>query len=281
MSGSGIAVTADGSVWLTGSDESPPTAPYMFEASGAKLTGSVPLPGVPAGTTVGPNGALWFADTTNDDADWIHPDTGDITGYPVNAGRPGAITTASDGNLWIGTTLPALVRMSVAGQTTPIPEIAVPPAANNAIVAGPDDAVWYISGTSLYRQDLTAGLSVYPVPVAHGGPVSLTIGSDSNVWVLTHAMYVYDRQRIITANPPAITFHNGQRVSVTISEVGYAGTFIAHTINNGCVITPFRPAKTFKVRPPYVGTSCIVYFTDRKKVGTVYVYANDASPRRR
>jgi virginiamycin B lyase len=97
----------------------------------------------PAGITVGPDGALWFPESSNVIGKIGRMTTaGALTEFAISAPAHG-ITTGPDGALWFTqTNSNTIVRMTTLGQTT---ELALPtsPAGPGEITLGPDGALWF------------------------------------------------------------------------------------------------------------------------------------------
>ncbi len=114
--------------------------------------------------------------------------TGDISQFaiPTAAGRPSAITTGPDGNLWFTEdTTPGpddnIGRLTPAGVFT---AFSVPNSVPTGITAGPDGNLWFTeNNTDKIGVMTTAGaLTEYSVPTSGSGLSGITAGPDGNPW---------------------------------------------------------------------------------------------------
>jgi virginiamycin B lyase len=96
-----------------------------------------------------------------------------------------AITTGSDGNLWLGVqTLTGgnVVRVTPLGQITEFP---LPDVAGNVldITAGPDGALWFTEESANQIGRITTSGVLTEYALAPGsGPVGITVGRDRAIW---------------------------------------------------------------------------------------------------
>jgi hypothetical protein len=152
--------------------------------------------------TVGPDGNLWFTETTqiaqNRDSTGVGRITpsGAVTEFPLPSGASSyfAPTVGPDGNLWFPLTT-GIGRITPAGAITvfPSPSISV----GSALTVGPDGNLWFTGGTSagpegtiaVGRTTFSGAVTVFPiVPVdvvpPHGssGASALVVGPDKNLY---------------------------------------------------------------------------------------------------
>ncbi len=138
---------------------------------------------MPNGITVGPDGAIWFADFGGQigriDA------SGAITGFSTQS-QPSKIALGLDGNLWFTDWRADIVsRMTPSGVVS---QFAIPTAnaSVSAIAAGPDGNVWFTeSGPNPNRigRITPAGvITEYTIPTTSAKLAGLTAGPDGNVW---------------------------------------------------------------------------------------------------
>ncbi len=201
----GVAVGADGSIWVTGTGVT--TGQVTRLGLDGVVTGRFPVQAGSlylAGIVGGPDGSLWFT-AANPYAGMPGglmgvggvgriTVAGSVSEYrlPVNAGATGIIA-GPDGTMWFiwdG----ALGRATLQGTLSRIQmqPSAVGPLA--ALTLGPSGNVWFtvpavLSGTIL---DDTVGyiglitpagvVSQYAVPTAHAYPFDITAGPDGNLW---------------------------------------------------------------------------------------------------
>jgi streptogramin lyase len=149
---------------------------------------SVPtLNSVPAGITAGPDGNLWFTETSTstfrgDQIARITPD-GQITEFatPTPYGQPTFITAGPDGNLWYSEN-----AMNQIGRVTPdgqFSEFPLPtPGGSVGITAGPDGNVWFIHGNNIAQITPDGNVTEFPIPTPNSLPSGITTGPDGNLW---------------------------------------------------------------------------------------------------
>jgi len=137
--------------------------------------------------TVGPDGALWFTETSSGAIGRVDV-TGHVTSYPVSpsAGVPVAITSGPDGNLWF--TLGGGSQQGI-GRITPAGAISVFPFGKAFdteldITAGPDGNLWFTDfDNNMVGKVTTQGVvTEYPIPNI-GAPIGITLGPDKKLWI--------------------------------------------------------------------------------------------------
>jgi len=153
------------------------------------------------GITAGPDGALWFTETSNRIG---RIDTsGVITGFAVPScncalGLTG-IASGSDGALWFASGT-HVARITTAGAVT---EYAVPGAQQIVgITAGPDEALWFTDGVSAFVGRITtAGVITEFTVSSHSSNniQNITTGPDGALWFTENAGATYSIGRITTA----------------------------------------------------------------------------------
>ncbi len=119
----------------------------------------------PEGITAGPDGNLWFTESTTNVAEITT--RGVVTEYPVPAdnGDPVDIAAGPDGNLWYTLAdVPAVARITTRGRTT---EFRLPSIGSDldGIAAGADGNLWFTAGSqALICRITTHGvMTEYPV----------------------------------------------------------------------------------------------------------------------
>jgi streptogramin lyase len=145
----------------------------------------------PNNITVGPDGAMWFAESGAASFGRI-PATGtspvatDVA-LPTTNGtpQPEGIAAGPDGNLWwadcggtstVGNVTTAGVGTSYTTQSNAYPK---------NIVQGPDGAMWFTEcGASSIGRITTEGVMTPAIPslTANSYPVGIVVGSDGNLW---------------------------------------------------------------------------------------------------
>jgi uncharacterized repeat protein (TIGR01451 family) len=131
----------------------------------------------PQGIAGGPDGNVWFVETTAARVGKITP-AGVITEFPT-AGQPVGIALGSDGNLWYTDNTGQRI-----GRVTPAGVITLFPAPSNSdpygIAAGPDGNLWYTGRSNKIGKVTTAGvITEFP---AGGAPNGIVAGPDGNLW---------------------------------------------------------------------------------------------------
>jgi streptogramin lyase len=140
---------------------------------------------LPQGVTVGPDGAVWFAERTANAIGRLASD-GTFTEFPLPSlsAQPFSIAAGPDGNLWFTERSGNRIgRLTPAGTIT---EFAVPTAASlpAGIAAGPDGAMWFAeqSSSRIGRITMEGAISEFVTPTARGGPYGITLGPDGAMW---------------------------------------------------------------------------------------------------
>jgi len=149
-------------------------------------------PSGPNGIRVGPDGALWFAESSSKGGfSEIGRITtaGAITEYPLpTVGGPELITAGPDGALWFTKAYTNQIgRITTTGM---IEEYSLPRATHYAesyptgIVAGPDGALWFaeLFGNAIGRITTSGFILEYALPTPNSGPNGITVGPDGNLW---------------------------------------------------------------------------------------------------
>jgi virginiamycin B lyase len=172
---SGIVRGTDGGIWAAGG---------ALVRIG--ITGDIHYVRIPgdaqAGITVGPDGALWYADTGQVPGVGRYLPGQQVTPLPVPGLRdPDAIAAGTDGALWV--TDPQahrLARVALDGGTRVLHTGRVAP---GEIAVGADGALWIsdVSGPRILRVDASGALRVFRLPGA-GDVLAMTRGPDGAVW---------------------------------------------------------------------------------------------------
>ncbi len=164
-----------------------------FTPSGVETTFPIPTRIAAAqGITAGPDGALWFTEYNGGNIGRITT-AGVITEYPVTpppgqfVSEPLGITSGSDGALWfIDAGGKAIGRITTTGAITEFPQTFGGNANGMAIVAGPDGAIYFGTGSATLGR-ITAKGTVQTFPIARFVRTAsefskLTIGPDGSIW---------------------------------------------------------------------------------------------------
>jgi virginiamycin B lyase len=141
-----------------------------------------------AGTTVGPDGNVWFTEQFANQIGVI-TSTGVITEFPIPTTNsfPSGIAAGPDGNLWFFEANPGKIgRITTAGVVTEFP---TPHGAGNGfqgagITAGSDGALWFTEATAamIGRISLSGTVTEFPTPTANSSPVGIAAGPDGALW---------------------------------------------------------------------------------------------------
>ena len=135
--------------------------------------------------TAGPDGNLWFAESSANKIGRITP-TGAITEFPIPTSGSGAfgITAGPDGNLWFVES-----NANQIGQITPsgvVTEFSIPTGGSgpNGIAAGPDGNLWFTEyNTGQIGRITPAGVvAEFATTDSGSGPLLITSGPDGNMW---------------------------------------------------------------------------------------------------
>jgi virginiamycin B lyase len=144
----------------------------------------------PYGITVGPDGALWFAES-HGTANKIARITtaGVVTNeftIPTATSVPQFIVTGPDNNLWFTENLGFKIgRMTTAGvfNEYPIPTGLSFPV---GITAGPDGALWFTesgaNANNIGRITTLGAITEYPIPTQSSSPQLIAPGPDGALW---------------------------------------------------------------------------------------------------
>jgi virginiamycin B lyase len=153
---------------------------------------SANVSGLPLGIAVGPDGNIWFTESSSDQIGRMTP-AGVITEFqvptpvpPDSSGTPGIgpneIAAGPDGNLWFTETSSNKIgRISLSGK---ISEYALPAGSSNpyAITTGSDGNLWFTeSGNQIGSISPSGKISEYALPKGRSAE-GITAGPDGNLW---------------------------------------------------------------------------------------------------
>jgi virginiamycin B lyase len=185
-----------------------------------------------AAITAGPDGALWFTETTGNKIGRIATN-GTITEYPlpVANSRPMGITAGPDGALWFTEDGPPKIgRITTAGNIVEYPVTVDDPFFGGnlaAIVTGSDGALWFTEtdfvepgGPDTYvgRITIAGALSKFPVlggGISAGELGGITSAPDGALWFTAG----FERIGRITTSDASTLYDTGADVSVVGSIV--------------------------------------------------------------
>ena len=187
----GLCAGPDGNVWFTEANAigkiTPAGSVTLFPYSGSAASS----------ITRGADGNLYFTEYGGKIGKITQQ--GVITEYPLAADdTPFAVTLGPDGNVWYATFSDA-TRGSI-GKITPAGVISEYPLPYNqavpvSITAGPDDNLWYtrsgcfacsphIPGQTVGKITVDGVATEYSTPTYVSDPVSITSGSDGDLWAV-------------------------------------------------------------------------------------------------
>src|SRR5262245_20941450 len=135
-----------------------------------------PLNTTPFFITAGSDGNIWYADPQANAVGCMTP-TGEFSksfSLAASGFMVSEIASGPDGNLWLTTNGPNIVRMTTAGDVTEFP-MTTPDAGPHGFISGPDGNVWFCESLPQIGQITPQGvitefpLSVYPRTLASGG----------------------------------------------------------------------------------------------------------------
>ena len=142
----------------------------------------------PDGITVGPDGAMWFANWYPNMIGRITT-AGSITQYPLpplgNNYGPLDITLGPDGALWFNIVAEYVGSITTSG----VPTLFTVPGNFflNSITTGPDGALWFTAGNVIGRITTDGVVSEYPVQ--NTTPFGITTGPDGALWFTAYDVY--------------------------------------------------------------------------------------------
>jgi virginiamycin B lyase len=143
------------------------------------------LSSLPQGVTLGPDGAVWFAERTANAIGRLASD-GTFTEFPLpsSSAQPFWIAAGPDGNLWFTERSGNRIgRLTPAGTIT---EFAVPTAASQpaGIAVGADGAMWFTeqSANKVGRITSSGAITEFATPTLRSGPYGIVAGPDGAMW---------------------------------------------------------------------------------------------------
>jgi virginiamycin B lyase len=154
----------------------------------------------PEGITVGPDRALWFADTNGDKIGRVTT-AGNVSEFPVAPeSEPESVTSGPDRALWFTErNADKIGRLTTGGSFR---EFRTPTAKSvvTGITAGPDRALWFTEhGAGKIGRITTAGrFSEFPVPTRGGLLSGITVGPDRALWFTDGRLHAGKIGRITT-----------------------------------------------------------------------------------
>jgi streptogramin lyase len=142
------------------------------------------LSSYPDQLAAGPDGALWFTETTGGRVGRITT-SGTISEFPLAGGaQPYGIDAGPDGNLWVALSgANAIARVTPSGSLIAFP---VPTASSSPfdVTAGPDGNLWFVERTAgrIGRITPAGTITEFPLASASSAPTTITAGPDGALW---------------------------------------------------------------------------------------------------
>ena len=141
--------------------------------------------GGPIQIASGPDGALWFTESTGNRIGRITTN-GDVSEFPIPTAnsQPEGIATGPDGALWFTESLGNKIgRITTAGVITEFP---LPTGGSSplGIAPGADDALWFTEslGNKIGRITTAGVITEFPLPAGGSSPSGITAGPDGALW---------------------------------------------------------------------------------------------------
>lgn len=138
----------------------------------------------PFGITTGPDGNLWFTESSANQIGRITPD-GQITEFPIPtpSSQLGAITAGPDGNLWFAEFGSAhqIGRITPEGVITEFPT----QVRSSGITTGPDGNLWFTWQAGIGQITPDGLVTLFAGPndgTSQTTPYQITAGPDGNLW---------------------------------------------------------------------------------------------------
>ncbi|PYR32515.1 MAG: hypothetical protein DMF90_23425 [Acidobacteria bacterium] len=161
--------------------QTPPSPITAFALPNHTVDPNNPQYSTPIAMTTGPDGNLWFTESTRHAIGRITP-TGMITEFDVT-GTPWSITTGPDGAIWFTDFNDATIgRITVSGAFT---QFAIPRSAGpGRIISAPDHNLWIATHTTVTRLDVLGNVTEF-TPPTDGLPAfvrGIAVGWDGSIW---------------------------------------------------------------------------------------------------
>jgi virginiamycin B lyase len=249
----------------------------------------------PQGITLGPDGAMWFAESAFHAGRISTGASPVVTEYSIvtGSGFPVDIAAGPDGAMWFTELNPdtiGRVTTDVSHTVTDFPTPtsgSFPPPFLQGIAAGPDGAMWFaeLGNNKIGRITTTASPSFteYPTP-GNGGAAYIAAGPDGAMW-FTQAMSI---GRITTGASPMVTIFSTTAASgnqgialgpdgamwfteQSANQIGRITTDGSHTVTEYSV-----PTTNAGLQGISVGPDGAIWFTEKlaNKIGRI---STDAS----
>lgn len=167
-------------------------APLTVTATAGQSTQiQLPMDSGPTGTTLGPDGNIWFTNQTSGQIGTLDAISHALTTVTLRDpdSMPTGITSGPDGRIWFTEQANGKIgAVTLPGDTvTEYPSTGLTP---TSITTGPDGALWYtLPGSNAIGRMTPAGAAaVYPLLTPAASPASITLGTDGNLWFTESAV---------------------------------------------------------------------------------------------
>ena len=209
-----IAAGADGKLWFTIINMGYPVAApkLIYRMTTAGVVTSFPTSGNPIAITQGPDGAIWFTETLVQ----FSPSGSTQTLVGSWIGRiDGGGTLTEYSITGAATSIAAgpdgalwFITGKAVGRMSTAGVATTFPTPNNtltAITAGPDGALWATDGVNnqIVRMTTSGAITAYPVPTASSNPVAIVAGPDGALWFVEQLAGKIGRLALAAGTPPS------------------------------------------------------------------------------
>jgi streptogramin lyase len=231
--------------------------------------------------TPGPNGQLWFTETSANQIGRFDPQLGGVIEFrpPTAFSGPTGITEGPDGNIWFLETAANQVACYHVASST-LSEYAIPTVNSGAaeITTGADGDLWFTELTAGKIAEInpaTGGIIEYPALPAGSKPLGIVTGPDRNIWFTESGIGKVGMYHITTpvagpaikeypiitggAGPEGITTGPGGNLYFTEESVSKIGQLNAAT---GAIKEYTTPTPAEQPMSIAAGADGNVYFTE-------------------
>lgn len=279
-----ITAGADGDLWTTlNSGQIARTTPSgvttLFPVTGSPdfTSPDGAFQGPQNNITLGPDGNIWFAGSTNTGTDMVGSitPTGVVNEYatPTQGVRPGGITTGADGNLWVNEALrtaPGCPNYGAVARVTPAGVISEFDAGCNDlndkfnIVAGPDGNVWNAAYYGIGVNMIVTGASTSSCSAISGSATSASVSRGASEAIVATIANCADIPRLMKLTSktilPAGCGSISSHVSVPLQPwVQTMPTFKTSTRCRGSYTVKLTLSTVSSTGTVVVGTAAVTY----------------------
>jgi streptogramin lyase len=143
------------------------------------------LKSVPFGVTRGPDGNLWFTESSANQIGQLSP-TGAFKEFPIPTANSGplGLRPGPDGNIWFTENLANQIGViTTAGKITEYP-IPTPGSGVYRMTIGKDNNLWFTEniGNQIGRITPAGDITEFPIPTPNSRPFGIIPGPDNSLW---------------------------------------------------------------------------------------------------